>query len=182
MRNVTWRVKNVEDEMESVDIKIYNLEDVLEVRIIDKKENVNAENNEEELDSEYLENMLCEDYFDKSKFQNLTQEKKLEMIKRYRQIVNKLKKICGSKCQICGKTFLMDNGKYYSEAHHIEPLSENGGQTPENVIILCANHHRMFHYSKKRIEVGDLIDGQRKILIDDMQYVVNFEWLKEEFR
>lgn len=58
---------------------------------------------------------------------------------------------------------MKDDGSYYCEAHHIIPISENGTQVPENVIVLCANHHRMFHYAKNRVHVGAINDNKRVI-------------------
>ena len=63
----------------------------------------------------------------------------------------------------------MDNGRYYCEAHHLVPISEDGSQGPENVIILCANHHRMFHYAKNVITFKE-DNGEKKIIINDTEY------------
>ena len=98
----------------------------------------------------------------------------LKRIKRYQYIVNKLKKKFEYKCQICGYSFQMDNGYRYCEAHHIKSLSNDGSQSSGNVIILCANHHRIFHYAKNKIIIGDLVDGKRTIIIDNKKYVLHF--------
>lgn len=71
-----------------------------------------------------------------------------------------IKQTRGRKCQICQYSFIMDNGNEYCEAHHIQYLSENGSQSPENVILLCPNHHRMFHYAHDAVLVGNLVDGK----------------------
>lgn len=36
--------------------------------------------------------------------------------------------------------------RYYIEAHHIIALSQQGEDTPQNVIALCPEHHREAHY------------------------------------
>jgi hypothetical protein len=54
-------------------------------------------------------------------------------------------------CEKCKKTapFLKDNnGNPYLEVHHIIPLAENGDDTVENAIALCANCHRHAHHGK----------------------------------
>lgn len=45
-------------------------------------------------------------------------------------------------------TFLKSDGKPYLETHHIIKLSEQGRDTPLNVIGLCANHHREAHFGQ----------------------------------
>ena len=102
---------------------------------------------------------------------NLIPESDLrEMMRRNHSIVRKMKKKRDYTCQICGENrFLMDNGDYYCEAHHINHIGQGGSQTDEsNIIILCANHHRKFHYAKKGvIGIGEMKCGRRKITIDD---------------
>jgi 5-methylcytosine-specific restriction enzyme A len=54
-------------------------------------------------------------------------------------------------CQCPG--FTKDNGKPYLEAHHIISLSKQGPDTLENVIALCANHHREAHFGENWLEL-----------------------------
>lgn len=65
--------------------------------------------------------------------------------KRNMGMVNALKEKYKNKCQICGFTFMTSTGKYYSEAAHIIPISDatEGVDSPDNIWILCANHHKM---------------------------------------
>lgn len=50
-------------------------------------------------------------------------------------------------CEWCGeKGFESSSGSIYLETHHIQPLSEDGGDTVNNVIALCPNHHRESHF------------------------------------
>jgi 5-methylcytosine-specific restriction endonuclease McrA len=54
-------------------------------------------------------------------------------------------------CEKCKKLapFVRDNdGTPYLEVHHIIPLANNGDDTTENAIALCANCHRHAHYGK----------------------------------
>lgn len=90
--------------------------------------------------------------------------KQVTSYKRNRKMVDDLKQKYQSKCQICGFTFQMANGKYYSEAAHIIPISSGqaGVDSPDNIWILCANHHKMLDtgaitaLDKKQV----LIDGK----------------------
>lgn len=107
--------------------------------------------------------------------ENETVEVKRKQIKRYQGIVKKLKTRYKNKCQIksCQFSFVKSNGEDYSEAHHLKPLSEGGGQSEENVVILCANHHRMFHYAK--VIVGELEHDERAIEINGIKELVVYQ-------
>lgn len=72
-------------------------------------------------------------------------EKLVRMIKRNRRLVADIKAKYRNKCQICGFTFKTSRGDYYSEAAHIIPISsrQEGMDSPDNIWVLCANHHRM---------------------------------------
>jgi len=51
------------------------------------------------------------------------------------------------RCEYCRKEgFLMPNGKRYLEAHHIIALGNQGRDRVDNVIALCAEHHREAHF------------------------------------
>lgn len=76
------------------------------------------------------------------------------------EIVTILKRKYDYKCQICGKSILVQNGehnRYYAEAHHLKPLAQvhDGPDTKENIIILCPNHHVEFDYSVMAIDPKD---------------------------
>lgn len=50
-------------------------------------------------------------------------------------------------CELCGaKGFKTSSGSIYLESHHIQPLSDGGDDSIDNVIALCPNHHREAHY------------------------------------
>jgi len=62
-------------------------------------------------------------------------------------------------CQICNAqgifenySFIKENGRQYSEAHHVIPLSQKGTDTPDNIMCLCANHHRQMHYGDASVK------------------------------
>jgi predicted HNH restriction endonuclease len=101
--------------------------------------------------------------------EDLKNEKEIvvsQRVKRYQKIVRDLKDKYENKCQIedCGFTFEQKNGNLYSEGHHLVPLSEDGPQSYSNVVILCPNHHRMFHYAK--VEISDIKHDKRKVKIN----------------
>lgn len=53
-------------------------------------------------------------------------------------------------CEYCGGIgFEMTDGSHYVEAHHVIALSAEGPDTVENVIALCAGHHREAHYGER---------------------------------
>lgn len=52
-------------------------------------------------------------------------------------------------CEWCGQQgFKTTSGSIYLETHHIQPLSEEGSDTVDNVIALCPNHHREAHFGE----------------------------------
>lgn len=123
----------------------------------------------EEFDSQFLRDF--EDDF--SHLKNEREEVKLERIKRYRKVVDMLKDIYNGECQICGFAFMKNNDRNYSEAHHLDPLSLGGSQDEDNVVILCANHHRMLHYGKN-VSIGDRIDNSRIVKVNDKELIIKY--------
>lgn len=75
---------------------------------------------------------------------------------RSQKIREKCLKRSNGKCEYCGKIgFQMSNGGVYLETHHIIPLSQMGKDNIQNIICLCANHHKEAHFSlhKKKMEI-----------------------------
>lgn len=64
-------------------------------------------------------------------------------VARNQSIVQQLKNTYENQCFICGLQLKLNEGKSYSEAHHIRPLGSphNGPDTLDNLILLCPNHH-----------------------------------------
>lgn len=62
------------------------------------------------------------------------------------------------RCQVCGHTIELPNGKRYAEAHHIQPLGtpHNGRDIIANILCLCPNHHAELDYGVSRIRLSDL--------------------------
>lgn len=69
-------------------------------------------------------------------------------------LARKIKLLHGNRCQLCGSAVQIGEGKSYAEAHHIIPLGgpHNGPDTPENVIVLCPNHHVLCDYGAIRLD------------------------------
>lgn len=65
----------------------------------------------------------------------------------------------GFKCQVCESlgldpySFKKTNGEYYVETHHVIPVSklQVGSLATNNLITVCANHHRQLHYGNTEI-------------------------------
>lgn len=87
---------------------------------------------------------------------------------RNMKLTSLIKILRGEKCQICGFTFKKIDGGFYSEAHHLENLSNGGFDISKNMLILCANHHRQFHFGN--ISVVDHTSDYIKIAIDGTMY------------
>lgn len=72
----------------------------------------------------------------------------VRILNRQAKLSKRLKALYKGRCQICGFTFLKNTGGYFSEAHHIIPLGKKGSDNIKNMIILCANCHRIMHYGR----------------------------------
>jgi len=103
----------------------------------------------------------------------IKKEVRISLIQRNPKLVGKLKELYGNKCQICQFTFEKETGQNYSECHHIIPLGEEGEDTIDNAIIVCANCHRMLHYADvvKRNVINDNI---REIVINGQQLTITY--------
>lgn len=73
-------------------------------------------------------------------------------------LARKLKLLHNNCCQICGLKIELPSGKFYSEAHHIIPIGKphNGPDVPENIIVLCPNHHVMCDYGVISLELKNI--------------------------
>lgn len=58
-------------------------------------------------------------------------------------------------CELCGSPgFVTEGGTFYLECHHVHGLAAGGADTVDNVIAVCANHHREAHYGADRVELN----------------------------
>lgn len=89
-------------------------------------------------------------------------------------IGKKVKAARNQECQICKElrlsplSFRKSDGSFYSEAHHVQPVHKliPGSLGMQNIMVLCANHHRQAHFGCFEISAEDevswtvLLDGQ----------------------
>lgn len=76
-----------------------------------------------------------------------TRETNGVVFQRSAQVRNYVLSRAAGKCEWCGvEGFETRSGSIYLETHHIQPLSEKGSDTVDNVIALCPNHHREAHF------------------------------------
>lgn len=122
-----------------------------------------ARDNEREQE-ELAEKMSKEISFDASKRNEIIQElrsltpQSAEIIeykgqtyKRDNKTIAQLKILRHFKCQICDSNILKKDGSLYVEAAHIKRKSEKGTEMPNNILILCPNHHKEFDLGNKKI-------------------------------
>jgi len=69
--------------------------------------------------------------------------------KRDNRTIAQIKILRDFKCQICSTSIKKKDGTLYVEAAHITPKHKKGRETPDNIILLCPNHHKEF-------DLGDL--------------------------
>lgn len=68
-----------------------------------------------------------------------------------------LKSVYDHRCQICGMNFQFKYDEPFAETHHIRPLSENGLDMGENIIVTCPNHHRIIHKTNPTFDRSKLL-------------------------
>jgi hypothetical protein len=114
------------------------------------------------------------------KFDNLSLRKKRRVLEAYERpswITNRIKRLRGDRCQLCGHPgFLKRDGRRYCEVHHLFHLSDNPPADclrPSYVVVLCATCHRRLHFANvglpERVESGWRInvDGEWKVFITE---------------
>jgi len=62
-----------------------------------------------------------------------------------RGIGNSLKELYGYRCQICGEYIGEKYGSKLIHAHHIDYFTKSLNNNPENILIVCPNHHGIIH-------------------------------------
>lgn len=72
-------------------------------------------------------------------------EKMAKIRKLDKSIGDSLKQFYGNKCQICG----LEVGRKYDtsviHAHHIDYFIKTLNNNPDNIMIICPNHHGIIH-------------------------------------
>ncbi len=75
---------------------------------------------------------------------------------RDQALARQVKEQTGGTCQCCGDR--LDNrvlSRRFVHAHHLEPLSEGGADTGDNMVVLCPNCHARLHAKTFRVERRD---------------------------
>jgi len=93
--------------------------------------------------------------------------------KRDNHTIAKIKILRKFECQICGIKIKKEDGSFYIEAAHIKPKKEKGAETPDNILILCPNHHKEFDYGKL-----DIISKSKKVInfyLNGVQHSISLE-------
>lgn len=64
------------------------------------------------------------------------------------EMSQRIKRLYGFRCQVCGLRLEIAPREFYSEAHHLRPLGgeHKGTDVSGNVLCLCPNHHALFDY------------------------------------
>ena len=88
--------------------------------------------------------------------------------KRDNKIIAQLKIYRDFKCQMCETYILKKDGTYYIEAAHIKPKSQKGSESPDNILILCPNHHKEFDLGEREILVHN--KDRIKFLLNGRMY------------
>lgn len=93
--------------------------------------------------------------------------------KRDNKSIAQLKILRDFKCQICGTRILKKDNEFYIEAAHIIEKRHKGPETPDNILILCPNHHKEFDLGNRKI----LEKTKEKIVfeLNGKEYTIDLE-------
>lgn len=94
--------------------------------------------------------------------------------KKYRRdnkTIAQLKILRDFKCQICSKEIKTKGGGRYIEAAHIKPKCKRGCETPDNILILCPNHHKEFDYGE--LEIKSHNKATVEFILNGVRYELN---------
>lgn len=72
-------------------------------------------------------------------------QKIVRIRKLAKDVGNNLKSLYDCRCQICGAKIGELYGSNLIHAHHIVPFAESLNNNPDNIMILCPNHHGIIH-------------------------------------
>jgi HNH endonuclease len=70
----------------------------------------------------------------------------------------------GFRCEVANcptPSFPSISERPYCEIHHLLPLSDDGEDIIENVVCVCANHHRELHFGRRRDELTKMLRAAR---------------------
>lgn len=82
-----------------------------------------------------------------------TIQKCVKVRKYNKKLLDDMKKLAKYTCQVDGCNRGKEHGVSIVEAHHIEKFSLTQNNKPENILILCPNHHRLIHKTNAKIDI-----------------------------
>ena len=92
---------------------------------------------------------------------------------RDNKTIAQLKALRNYTCQICGTRILKADGTYYIDAAHITPKAQKGPELPDNILILCPNHHKEFDYG--HLEIIEKDQKHIHFKLNDKEYDISLE-------
>lgn len=75
----------------------------------------------------------------------VSQSKVIKIRRVNQSIISSLKIFYQYKCQICEQSFRPKYDVDLVEAHHIEEFIKSQNNDPDNLLVICPNHHRIIH-------------------------------------
>ena len=78
----------------------------------------------------------------------IEKNKTVKIRKLDKSISDSLKRIYQYRCQVCGEFIGEKYGATVIHSHHIEPFSLTLNNNPENIMIVCPNHHGIVHIAR----------------------------------
>lgn len=179
-RRVSWEKYNeeredyfrrIEEERELLDEEDLNQESHVSLAIwegFDRRSDfIEPEDNSIELMYQHEEE-LCSKVMDRLTSNRAKQGKEIgvQWVKKISKIrrrdpsfVALLKELYEYRCQVCGTLISSPRLQVpgYVEGHHIKPMGEfDGPDEPENVIIVCPNHHKEIEYGGMKLDLSKL--------------------------
>ncbi len=89
-------------------------------------------------------------------------------VSRARQHTQALRERYQDRCQLCAWCGREHYRHALCEAHHIQWISRGGADAPDNLVLLCPNHHRAVHAADAVLDFADMAfvfeEGRREVL------------------
>lgn len=84
--------------------------------------------------------------------------REINIINRNKNLVQNLKSLYNSTCQICATQIKIADNTFYSEVHHIKSLGQphNGPDSATNMIVVCPNCHVKLDFKAIDINKNEL--------------------------
>jgi hypothetical protein len=93
---------------------------------------------------------LIKEVSKKNKYKPRFSSSKTRTFRRSPVLSALLKTKYSDKCQICHTTYETKRG-FFTDTHHLKPLRAGGTDTPDNIVVVCPNHHRVLERSDIKV-------------------------------